>query len=383
MKKNCNKNNFSPKFIKFLKDEFIFIIASLFAIISAFFVPPSKAYFAYIDWDTIFILFSLMAVVAGFQKKGLFAFFAKILCNKAKTDKSVSFVLVFLCFFSSMFITNDVALITFIPLTLQIFKEKKTTLLIYLVVLETIAANLGSMLLPIGNPQNLFLFSTMEGSFIDFMLYLLPFAILSAIILTIFILFIPSKPIDEQITIEAVNEKYSFNFKEIILYGILFLACILSVAKIFPKYILAAVVFLLIFIKDKTILKKIDYMLLLTFIAFFIFTGNIGNISGIKSFLVENIAGKELFSGILFSQVISNVPAALMLQPFAENTKNLLIGVNLGGLGTIIASLASLISFKIYNTSIKKPKTSLYLLTFFLLNLIFLGLLILLALFLD
>ena len=124
-------------------------------------------------------------------------------------------------------------------------------------------------------------------------------------------------------------------------------------------------------------------MLLLTFMAFFVFTGNIGNINEIKTFLIDNIKGKELFSGIIFSQVISNVPAALMLQPFALNIEKLLIGVNIGGLGTIIASLASLISFKIYNTSITKPKASLYLLIFSLLNILFLGLLILLAIILD
>lgn len=381
-KKNITKKNNILSFtFNFIKEEIVFVIATLVAIISAFFVPPSIEYFSYIDWDTLFILFSLMAVVQGLKKEGLFDYFSRVLSKKAKTKKGISFILVFLCFFMSMFITNDVALITFVPFTIQIFAEKRANLLIYVIVLETIAANLGSMLLPIGNPQNLFLFGTMDCSILDFMLFLLPYVILSAIILTLLLLFIPAKPLNE--TNNNESEKCDFHLKGNILYGILFFTCILSVTKLLPKYILIIIVGVVVFIKDKSIFKKIDYMLLLTFMAFFVFTGNIGNINEIKTFLIDNIKGKELFSGIIFSQVISNVPAALMLQPFALNIEKLLIGVNIGGLGTIIASLASLISFKIYNTSITKPKSSLYLLIFSLLNILFLGLLILLAIILD
>lgn len=381
-KKNITKKNNILSFtFNFIKEEIVFVIATLVAIISAFFVPPSIEYFSYIDWDTLFILFSLMAVVQGLKKEGLFDYFSTVLSKKAKTKKGISFILVFLCFFMSMFITNDVALITFVPFTIQIFAKKRDNLLIYVIVLETIAANLGSMLLPIGNPQNLFLFGTMDCSILDFMLFLLPYVILSAIILTLLLLFIPAKSLNE--TNNNESEKCDFHLKGNILYGILFFTCILSVTKLLPKYILVVIVGVVVFIKDKSIFKKIDYMLLLTFMAFFVFTGNIGNINEIKTFLIDNIKGKELFSGIIFSQVISNVPAALMLQPFALNIEKLLIGVNIGGLGTIIASLASLISFKIYNTSITKPKSSLYLLIFSLLNILFLGLLILLAIILD
>ena len=251
-KKNITKKNNILSFtFNFIKEEIVFVIATLVAIISAFFVPPSIEYFSYIDWDTLFILFSLMAVVQGLKKEGLFDYFSMVLSKKAKTKKGISFILVFLCFFMSMFITNDVALITFVPFTIQIFAEKRDNLLIYVIVLETIAANLGSMLLPIGNPQNLFLFSTMDCSILDFMLFLLPYVILSAIILTLLLLFIPAKPLNE--TNNNESEKCDFHLKGNILYGILFFTCILSVTKLLPKYILIIIVGVVVFIKDKSI----------------------------------------------------------------------------------------------------------------------------------
>lgn len=334
------------KLKSFLKKEIILTVAALFAVVSMLFIPPSIDYINYIDFSVLSLLFCLMAVVEGFKKIGIFDMASNALTSKMKTTKSLAFVLVNLCFFFAMLVTNDVALITFVPLTIGLLFEYPKTL-IFLIVMETIAANLGSMLTPIGNPQNLFLYSFFNLDIISFFTLMLPIGILSYLLIIITLNYIKN----ENINIKQKTNPINLNKKKLLEFFVLFLLCILTVLKLIPFLITLFITIAVLLIFDRDIFKNVDYMLLLTFTAIFIFVGNISSIEPVRDFVSEIIVGWELVASALFSQFISNVPAAVMLSSFTENGKALLLGSNIGGLGTIIASLASLISYKIYSRS--------------------------------
>ena len=355
------------KIKEFIKKEIVLIISFVLAVISAFFVTPNKEYFEYIDFRTLGLLFCLMIVMAGFNKLGIFKFIAEKMLSKVKSISGLALILGLLCFFSSMIITNDVALITFVPFTITALKlSGKMNKLIWVVTIETIAANLGSMLTPIGNPQNLYLFSAFNMSISDFISTILPYALLS-LILVIF-----SCLITEKGTFEAEKSEAKTNFSKIhiIIYTALFLLSLLTVFRVIPYIVTLLITILVILIFDRKVITKVDYSLLFTFVFLFIFIGNLGEIKPISDFLKSIVSGNEVIVGILSSQVFSNVPAAILLSKFTENAKDLLIGVNLGGLGTLIASMASLISFKF----IAKEKVNMgkYILTFSFVNIVFL-----------
>ena len=353
------------KIIAFVRKEIVFVISFILAAASCFFVKPSSAYLKYINVNVLFLLFSFMAVVAGLRFCGVFDACARALCRLTSTVRSLALALVFMCFVFSMFITNDVALLTFVPFTiLLLVKCSQKKHIVYTVVLETVAANLGSMLTPMGNPQNLFLFSLMKTGVAQFCLILLPYTVVSAVCLLLSCFVLPSSPLfksdkERSDFFEAkdfVNAKSSTKgipvrkFRTGV-YIALFVLCILCVFGVVSSPVLALIIAVVILIVQREILIKVDYILLLTFVCFFIFSGNVQNISFIKELLVKAVAGREFLCGILASQVISNVPATLLLTPFALNLKELLIGVDLGGLGTLVASLASLISYKLYANS--------------------------------
>ena len=351
--------------IQFVKKEIVFIISFFLALISCFFVMPGPAYLKYIDTKVLFLLFSFMAVVAGLRYCGVFDMCARALCRLASTVRSLGIALVFMCFVFSMFITNDVALLTFVPFTIILLtKCGQVKHTVYIVVLQTVAANLGSMLTPMGNPQNLFLYSLMGISAFEFCRILLPYTIVSALILFVSGMFLPDTPLfeneeakktffDAKDSVAAVSSTKGRPVKTFrtVVYLFLFVLCLLAVLKIVAVWVLAVIVALSVFIIQREILLKVDYILLLTFVCFFIFSGNIQNIELVKGALQKVVAGREFLCGICASQVISNVPATLLLSPFAVNLKELLIGVDLGGLGTLVASLASLISYKLYANS--------------------------------
>ena len=319
-------------------------ISGILAIVSCFLVHPDSQYAAYIDWHTILILFCLMAVMAGFKDIGLFQYTGETLLKKIQSKRGVVCVLVFLCFFSSMFITNDVALITFVPLALLILNmAKMDDSLCYIMTLMTIAANLGSMLTPIGNPQNLYLYSTSGLSLGNFVLLMLPYTIIAGVLLLICIFVRFGKC---SVPVELENKGNTMNLKRIVYYGILFAICLLAVAKICPIGLLFGIIFIAVIIDNRKLLLHIDYSLLLTFIFFFIFIGNMGRFPAFRTFLMAVLAGRVTPVAILSSQIISNVPAALLLSGFTNDWNALIIGTNLGGLGTLIASMASLISYK-------------------------------------
>ncbi|MBR2953840.1 MAG: citrate transporter [Clostridia bacterium] len=351
----------------FIKNEIVLILSLVLAVISAFFVTPNKEYFEYIDFRTLGLLFCLMAVMAGLNSMGVFKFIAEKMLSKVKSISGLSLILGLLCFFSSMIITNDVALITFVPFTITALKlSGKTDKLIWIVTIETIAANLGSMLTPIGNPQNLYLFSAFNMSMSDFLVTILPYALLS-LVLVIVSCIITGK---SEINSNPTENKNVFSKLHICVYIALFMLSLLTVFRVFPYIItvIATIIILLIF--DRKTILKIDYSLLFTFVFLFIFIGNLGEIKPISEFLKTIVNSNEVIVGVISSQVFSNVPAAILLSKFTENARDLLIGVNLGGLGTLIASMASLISFKFIAK--EKVSTGKYVLIFTIINIVFL-----------
>lgn len=348
------------KIARFIKKDTVLCVATVLAIVSAFFVKPTLNYVNYIDFRVLGILLSLMTVMAGLQRNGLFDVIGSSLLKRTKNTMHLSLVLVFLCFFFSMFITNDVSLITFVPfamLTLRKCDQEK--LLIPVIVLQTLAANLGSMLTPIGNPQNLFLYNLAEMKISTFIGIIFPYTLAAGILLLLSVFFICRKKEKIEFTLETNVDKNSGVEKERehlqrrtnqknVIYLILFVLSLLVVVRILPYYVALIIVLATVFVMDRQVLTTVDYSLLLTFIAFFIFTGNIGEIPAIRDMLQQLVNGREVGIGIVASQVISNVPAALLISGFTENYAKLLVGVNVGGLGTLIASMASLISYKIY-----------------------------------
>lgn len=354
--------------LKFIKKEPVLCVATLAAIISAFFVRPGKEYLEYIDFPVIALLFCLMFVVSGMIKANLFNVMSSKMLKTASDSRKIAVVLINVTYFSAMFITNDVALITLVPFTTGIFSGRHNKNLIPVVVLETVAANLGSMLMPFGNPQNLYLYSYYEMSAGKFILTVLPLGIISLILINTATLLMVKKENLSSVEAkdEVINDKLRFS-----VYVVLFIICILSVFKLVNTYICLIVVIVAGLITDVKIFKKVDYNLLLTFCAFFIFVGNLGRIETIEIMVADMLRNREFIIGILASQVISNVPAAIMLSGFTDNAQALLLGVNVGGLGTLVASLASLISYKQYSLA-EKSDMKKYLIVFTAVNIIFL-----------
>lgn len=345
--------------LQWIKKEMVLVIAGIAALLSMLFVVPSIEYMQYIDYRVLALLFCLMAVVAGLQKNGVFLVLSKKVISGVKTTRSMCYILILLCFFSSMWITNDVALITFVPFSILILNlTGQNKYLSYVIVMQSVAANLGSMLTPVGNPQNLYLYSFYHVDSIEFLKITLPFVIVSFIIISIISMFIKSESItmDKENETKPFDEKIKLNKSHTVVYFSLFILCLGSVLHVVDYRITLIIVLSMIGIMDKSIFAKVDYYLLLTFVCFFIFVGNIGKIDSVCMLITETIKGRELLSSILLSQIISNVPAAVLLSNFTQDTKSLILGTNIGGLGTIIASLASLISFKFYcKTENSKP----------------------------
>lgn len=332
------------------KKEAVLSIALVLAVISAFVVHPDKEYIGYIDFRTLAILFCLMAVMAGLQQIGLFQYVAEKLLKRVKHIRGIVFILIMLCFVSSMLITNDVALITFVPFTFIVLKMtlgvNAEKLIVPVVVMQTIAANLGSMLTPIGNPQNLYLYGKADMSFAEFIVFMLPCTLISFVLLTVWSLFFKYKGKKVvEVSLEENSSLASYK-KQLAVYGALFVICLLTVAHIVPYEMTLLMVLVVVFCLDKSVFGKVDYALLLTFIGFFIFIGNMGRVPAFNSFIKEIIDGNEILTSVVASQFMSNVPAALLLSGFTNQYELLILGTNLGGLGTIIASMASLISFK-------------------------------------
>lgn len=336
------------RMMAWLREETVLVVSALLAAGSCLLVKPDEEYLSYFsgNMDTILILFCLMTVVAGLRSLGVFRYVGHCLLEKIRSERGIVLLLVFLCFLGSMVITNDVALITFVPfgmIVLQMCGKEK--LVIPLVVLQTIAANMGSSLTPIGNPQNLYLYSKSGAKVGDFLLWMLPYTLVTGICIWLAVLFQKKEQVDYKPEKSGAvwGKKRKFYF---ISYAVLFLFCLLSVAKVLPPLVLFLMVLAFFLVADRKILWCIDYALLGTFIGFFIFIGNLGRLPAFRDFFAGILTGHETLAGVISSQVISNVPAALLLSGFTDKWESLVVGTNLGGLGTLIASMASLISYK-------------------------------------
>lgn len=333
------------RIISFIKKETVLSAAMIFAVISAFFVAPDAGYIGYIDFRTLAVLLSLMIVMAEFKELGVFDLLARKMLSHVSTVRSLTLILVMLCFFFSMLITNDVALITFIPFTITVLEladERK--MLIPIAAMQTVAANLGSMLTPLGNPQNLYLYSCSGMNLGSFVLLMLPYAAASFFVLAAWCLF--RRGGSRRCRLIALEHGTDINARRVMIYIALFVVCMLCVLRVLHYAAALIIVITVSLIADRRILLKVDYSLLLTFTAFFIFIGNMGRIGAFSSFLRSLISGREVATSVAASQIISNVPAALLLSGFTDNIGALIIGTNIGGLGTLIASMASLITFK-------------------------------------
>ena len=456
-------------------------MATVLAIISCFFVTPGREYLSYINWRTLILLFCLMAVVAGFAKAGVFRYISRKLSQRMKDTRRLSVGFMLLCFLLSMFVTNDVALVTVVPLTLLTMMGCSEKAKIQTLVQETIAANLGSMLTPFGNPQNLYLTSYYGIGMGEFLRLMLPYTGVALVILLLQTLISPKEGLGgkareagisergasdagvpegrakgavipereareagipegrvkgagtpereareagipegrakgagtpereareagipegrvkeaeipegknreaaslyesgenltgkDEMYEEALREKLlrsKGRLVSILLYGILFIVSMFSVARILDYRILFGIILITILVYDRSVLRNVNYTLLLTFVSFFVLIGNLGAMTQIQAALTQMIDGRELLTAILSSQIISNVPAAVLLSGFTDQGKALIVGTDLGGLGTLIASMASIITFQLYSleSGAKKGK---YFLTFTLWNVI-------------
>lgn len=345
------------KIISFIKREPVLFAAILLALLALIFIKPSPSLcLEAIDFRTLAILFSLMIVIKAFQSQNFLNIIAARLLRLCKSQRGLYFLLTYLVFFSSMFVTNDVALLTFVPITLLIFTRIGMPALT-IVVLETLAANLGSCITPMGNPQNLYLFSYYGFSAGQFFLLTAKIAIPSFLILAVIILFITRKKHNEAESFKGNLLQSQLSFLTVdfrtFFYAADFIICLLTVFHVVNYLIMLGFTIVVMLVCNFRLFKKVDYSLLLTFCGFFIFTKSLSTVQVFSDFIKSMLSSpvKTYLTSIITSQVISNVPAALLLSGFTTNGDMLLLGVNVGGLGTLIASMASVISFKLYSNS--------------------------------
>lgn len=338
-------------FAEFFKREFILVIAGIAAFVSCLFVPVTN-YINYIDTDTVGLLFCLMISVAGFRETGVLSALSGRLLGNGKTDtRKTGIILIFITYFSAMLFTNDVALIAFVPLTAALLSEYPRTMM-YVIILQTAAANIGSMLTPFGNPQNIYLYSYYEMSPEEFFKVTVPAFLIGGFSVLLLCMFIKKQPLNGRERGKARLGKKSYIF----MYVLLFILCLLAVFGVLDVIVVFASVCAAAVILDIRLFAGVDYGLLLTFAFFFIFVGNIQNIPAVTKTVSELVENREMLASAAVSQVISNVPAAIMLSRFTDNAAAIVLGTNIGGLGTIVASLASVISFRIYmETDNAKP----------------------------
>ena len=368
--------------VSFVRRETVFCASAVLALASMAVIPPDRGYLAYPDYRSLSLLFCLMIIVAGFRSLGVFELLGRSLLRRAAGVRSLSIVLMLLCFFCSMLITNDVTLLTFVPFTLLVFRMiGQEERVLRLVVLETIAANLGSMATPIGNPQNLYLFSISGLSAGAFLRAVVPYAAMALVMLLGALLLQRSAAIDHE-DLPAPTAADRPPLSAMAPFLALLVLCLLVVFRVLPYAPVLVIVAAAVLAVDRRLFRSVDYFLLLTFLCFFIFIGNLKRVPAVNDFLIYLVQGHELLAGVAASQIISNVPAAILLAGFTTDFAPLLTGVNLGGLGTLIASLASLISFKFFAAEYPDRK-GIFFWVFTLWNAAFLAVLTAAALFLS
>lgn len=327
---------------KILKNEIVFLVSLMLSVITSFISLPKLEY---IDMSVLAALFCLMAVIAGFEKLKVLDIIAINILKKFSKARDISLALILITFFASMLITNDVALITFVPITIIIGKKSGFDP-IRIIILQTLAANIGSSLTPMGNPQNLFIYNYFNIGVREFFSVTAIFVILGLLWLIALNLRVPEDELEFHLDLIQLK-----NRKVIIVYAVLFILVILSIIRVMDYRLTFVITLIVVLLIDKEIIKNIDYFLLATFVCFFIAIGNLSNSDIINRYIMVLLNGKyrTYYAAVGMSQVISNVPAAILLSGFTGMWKSILLGVNIGGMGTLIASLASVISYKLYS----------------------------------
>ena len=359
------------KIISFAKSNAVVLIAAFAAIVTSFIVPPDREYLGYFDFKTLTCLFCVLAVVCALRNIRFFYTLAKAIIRKFKNTKLSILALVYITFIGSMLIANDMALLTFLPLGYFVLHTTgKEKYMAFTYIMQNIAANLGGMLTPFGNPQNLYLytkFTIPDAEFVRIMFP--PFIVAISLITALCLIFVKSEPLE-------IEEKAAELPKaRVAVYLVLFALSILIVFRTIPFVIGLIVIPVSLLFLDKDALKQVDYGLLLTFVFFFIFSGNMARIGVVREFFSVLLEKNTLIFSALSCQVISNVPSAILLSQFTSNYRDLLLGVNIGGVGTLIASLASLITFKAY-TKDQPGNTARYILKFTAFNFLFFAVLV-------
>ena len=368
MKIKLQEFRYEPnKIIQILKDNIVLIIAILAAVITSFIIPPDAQYLEYFDFKTLSCLFCVLSVVCALRNIRFFYTLAKAIVRKFRNAKIAILALVYITFIGSMLIANDMALITFLPLGYFILHStKKEKYLAFAFIMQNIAANLGGMLTPFGNPQNLYLYSKFnisDGEFISIMFP--PFILAILLITACCLIFVKNEPL------EIEEKAASLPIGRVVIYLILFAISIIIVFKIIPYWIGLIIIPIALLFLDRQALLQVDYGLLFTFVFFFIFAGNMGRIDAVRDFFSYLLNINTLIFSAMSCQFISNVPSAILLSQFTDNYRDLLLGVNIGGAGTLIASLASLITFKEYSKQDPKHTVG-YVVKFTLFNFAFL-----------
>lgn len=332
------------RIIDFIKKNAVMLIACLAAIVTSIFVPVDSKYISYFDFKTLTCLFCVLAVVCALKNINFFYILARKVVQLFNNARLCVLVLVYITFIGSMLIANDMALLTFLPLGYFVLTTtKKEKYMAFTFIMQNIAANLGGMLTPFGNPQNLFLYTKFNIPNLEFMSIMAPPFIFSISLITVFcMIFVKPEPLELQ------DEKVDLNISKTILYLILFMLAIAIVFRGIPYWVGLIVIPPVLLIVDRKALKMVDYSLLFTFVFFFIFSGNMARIDVIREFFSGLLQKSTLVFSTLSCQCISNVPSAILLSQFTNNYKDLLVGVNIGGVGTLISSLASLITFREY-----------------------------------
>jgi Na+/H+ antiporter NhaD/arsenite permease-like protein len=359
-----------PTLVSFARREPVLLIAAAAAAVSCLFVPPDAAYLRYFDLRTLALLYALMAVVSGLRTAGAFARLAHEACARARDTRSLGLLLTALSFFSAMLITNDVALLTFVPFAAALMgMAGRQRDLARVVVLQTAAANLGSKLTPVGSPQTLDLFAYYDFTAAAFFRVTFPVWALSLALLLLLCLGLPRRR-----STVYLGQAPEVDARRIRVCLALLAVCLLAVFRVIGWPVMLLIVAAALWFFDRKMLRQADFALLATFAAFFVFAGNLGRLEAVDRLLTAALRGREYAAAVLASQVISNVPAALLLSGFTPEGREILLGVNIGGLGTPIASLASLISLKLYAAT-PGAQVGRYLLDFTVVNVLLLALL--------
>ena len=354
----------------FIKTNAVLTIALLAALITSIIVPPDKEYLGYLDYKTLTCLFCTLAVICALRNIRFFSVLAAKIVRLFKTTRSAILALVYITFLGSMLIANDMALLTFLPLGYYVLTSTgNQKYMAFTFIMQNIAANLGGMLTPFGNPQNLYLFNRFSIPTGDFITTMLPPFCIAVALITLCCLFVKKEPLQLE-----TEEKTALPKARTAVYGVLFALSIILVFNLLPFWVGLIVIPLCLLFLDRKALKDVDYGLLFTFVAFFIFAGNMARIDAVQRLFSSLMNANPLLVSALSCQAISNVPSAILLSQFTSDWQALLVGVNVGGVGTLISSLASLITFRQY-TKYNPKKAGSYILLFSAFNFAFLILL--------